>query len=422
LACGALVASRAVDLDDAIALQHGASPVPAPTTPAPGGVLRRPLATVLTAAALAAGAGAGYLLAPADSDANRSPVVLAGTSAAASTTAPPTTPATTAAPPATDPGSAVATPTKAKAKANTKVAAVPAAGDAKPTTPAPVPAPTTTSGTAPAPSAKPKTTKTTKKTKVKAKPPASTTTPSGPANAAANALPAIDHVWVIGIGSPLPEQDDSYLGDVLRSRGTVLSHYTPVATEPLLGAAALVAGQAPSADAQTIAGQLAHAQRTWRSYAAGATNCDVAPGANPLLAFPTVTSAPGCADGISDLSQLAADLGEQKRTPAFSYISVDPALDPGALDALLQQVVPAIRASDAYRSGLIAIVPTSADPIAATGALLLSPFAAASTTDEETVGPYALLRTFEDLLGLGHLGHAADGDVEPLGADVLAPR
>jgi len=42
----------------------------------------------------------------------------------------------------------------------------------------------------------------------------------------------------------------------------------------------------------------------------------------------------------------------------------------------------------------------------AVGALLLSPFVKAGTTDEEKFNHFSLLRTIEDLFGLKHLGYA----------------
>ncbi|HEY6758459.1 MAG TPA: hypothetical protein VI318_03180 [Baekduia sp.] len=422
LTCGAPVGRRSIDLDEAIALQHDGppttGPAPAPVPPAPGGVWRRPMASVVTAAALAVGVAAGFLLDPAGGEAGRQPVVLGSLAAAPvapSAAAPPTTaaPATTTAPPAVDPGTATV-PTTTTASKKTTAPAAPATPVVKTPVAAPVAAPKITNKTT-----------TTGSTKAKAKSggSAKASKPAVQTEAAADGLPAIDHVWVIGIGTPLPEQDDSYLGGTLLPRGTELSHYTPAATDPLAGAAALIAGQAPSADAPTLAGQLADAKESWRAYAAGAAGCDGAPGADPFLAFPTVTSAAGCADAIADLSRLPDDLKAEDKTPSFSYIAADPTLAPDALDAFLKQVVPPIRASEAYKkSGLLAIVPTSANPIAPTGALLLSPFAAAATSDDETLGPYTLLRTFEDLLGLDHLGHAADADVKPLSSDVLVPN
>jgi hypothetical protein len=233
-------------------------------------------------------------------------------------------------------------------------------------------------------------------------------------------LPRIDHVWVIGIGTPVTASDGGYLGGTLLARGTELPRYTPTSTDPLLGAAALVAGREPSASAKTIAARLDAAERSWRAYAPGAPSCAEASGPNPLLHFATVTSAVDCADRVAGLDRLPADLDAKGGPPAFSYVATDPALDAAGLDEQLKQVVEPIRRSAAYRrAGLIAIVPTSADPVAATGALILSPFAEGSTSVATTLGPYSLLRTFADLLGVDRPGHAGDADVTGLGPEVL---
>ncbi|MCW3039855.1 MAG: hypothetical protein JWM31_1760, partial [Solirubrobacterales bacterium] len=58
--------------------------------------------------------------------------------------------------------------------------------------------------------------------------------------------------------------------------------------------------------------------------------------------------------------------------------------------------------------------------VPATGALLLSPRLRAGVTDDTPTGPYALLRTLEDLFGLPPLGHAADPTVTPYDSAVLA--
>lgn len=240
-----------------------------------------------------------------------------------------------------------------------------------------------------------------------------------PSAAEAAGLPRIDHVWVIGIGAPLAALEGDYAADVLLARGTELPKYTPVSTDPALGAAALVAGQAPSPDASTIVEQLT-AKQSWRAYAPGAPNCTDAPNGNPLLSFLSVTSAPDCADRVARLDALTEDLDAP---PAFSYVATDPAIDPAGLEAQLKQVVEPIRRSAAFKkAGLIAIVPTAANPIAPTGALVLSPFAEGSTSVAKAYGPYSLLRTFSDLLGIDPPGEAAGKDVKGLGRDVLAPK
>jgi phosphatidylinositol-3-phosphatase len=48
------------------------------------------------------------------------------------------------------------------------------------------------------------------------------------------------------------------------------------------------------------------------------------------------------------------------------------------------------------------------------GALLLSPFVKAGTTSQEPYNDFSLLRTFEDLFGLAHLGYAAGSHVDAL--------
>lgn len=472
LACGALVGRRPLDPGEAIALRSpgaaapdaasaaAASPVlaaaptagsdapPAVVVPAPVadvGLWRRPATSILTAVALATGVTVGFVLESQSGSAVGAPLAQSGP---AVTTPATTTPGGAASPTAdskadvapavatTDPGTAdspaapdaadAATPA-GTAPATTPVSSVagPGAGDvatptatpaaddaAQATTPDDDDASETATSSPGRGTSAPSAAKPSKSTK-----------PAKPTAAAAAGLPKIDHIWVVGIGAPVSGRESGYLAEDLLPAGTELTKYAPVATDPLAGAADLVAGRGPSATATTIANQLTAAKRPWRSYAAGTPSCTDAPGVNPFLAFPSVASKPSCADGIAGLSALPADLAQADATPAFSYVATDPALDAAGLDAQLRQVVEPIRRSAAYkRSGLIAIVPTAANPAARTGALLLSPFAASSTSVGTAFGPYSLLRTFEDLLGLDRLGHAADAGVRALGPDVLTPE
>lgn len=434
LTCGALVGRRPVELDQAITYRHqrdtahATAPASAATTAplaavpstaieepastADVSVWRRPVTSIATALALAAGITVGFLTAPKGGVADGgAPVVANGRTGTDATPPTAATPAGDA--PATDAPAADA-PEPATAPDDEQAADVAAPGpdDAAPPVldvPAPVASPTPAAPTPAEAAAKPKPkpkagTSSAKRT---------TTTPS------TSKLPKVDHVWVIGVGTPVTARDGGYLGETLLERGTELPKYAPVSTDPLIGAAALVAGREPSASAKTIADRLTAAERPWRAYAPGTPGCDPAsPSGIPLLAFPTVTSTAGCGERIGGLADLTGDLDAP---PAFSYVATDPTLDADGLDAQLRQIVEPIRTSAAFkRAGLIAIVPTSADPIRATGALVLSPFAERSTAVSTKLGPYSLLRTFADLLGVKRPGHAADEDVAGLGPDVLA--
>jgi len=399
-----------------------AAPVAALATPAVG-LWRRPATSLLAAAALATGLTAGYLLDPQDGTAGGTAVARTQPAATAPAAEPPAT--TTTAP---APAAVAAAPDPAADAAATTAAAPPAtaAPSATDTTAAAtVAAPTASDDAATtAPSAGTTTTPAAERpAKKAARPATSTDEAKRPATTtAASDLPKIDHIWLVGIGSPVAPREGGYLGEALLASATELPKYAPVATEPLAGAADLLAGRAPSATAKTITDQLAAAKRSWRVYTPGATECSAAPDLNPLLAFPSVASAAGCADGIAPLSALPADVASKDAPPAFTYVALDPTLDPAALDEQLKRVVEPIRRSAAFkRAGLLAIVPTAANPVASTGALLLSPFVAGSTSVGTALGPYALLRTFQDLLGLKPLGGAGATGVRPLGPDVITP-
>jgi phosphatidylinositol-3-phosphatase len=171
---------------------------------------------------------------------------------------------------------------------------------------------------------------------------------------------------------------------------------------------------------------------------------------NPFVYFASILDSPECASDDTGLAALKGDLGQAKRTPSFSYVVPDRCDDgnptpctPGApagvaqSNAFLKQVVPEITASKAYReSGLLVITvdeaPSSGEfadsssccgqPLyanapsrtlagaprggGAVGALLLSPYVKGATTNEEPFNHFSLLRTIEDLFGLGHLGYA----------------
>jgi len=184
---------------------------------------------------------------------------------------------------------------------------------------------------------------------------------------------------------------------------------------------------------------------------------------NPFVYFHALSDSPTCALDDAGLAGLAGDLSSAKRTPSFSYIVPDRCHDaspgpcpgggaggvPGA-DELLKQVVPKILASQAYKHGGLLVITSDEAPSsgeyadsssccgqprfpnlpAATGsaaalppegggqvgALLLSPFVKGGAISQESFNHFSLLRTFEDLFGVKHLGYAAGahvGSLEP---------
>jgi hypothetical protein len=461
LSCGTLVGARSIDLGRAWALARAGEAVaaaPEADAPAPrASVWRRPTASVLTTAALALGVLGGFLLGPdggfADHGA-RAPLLLGGlggpattTTAAATTTEDDTPPAdtgTTDLAPAGDGDTSTATDDSTSdgttgdgttGDGTTGDDTTDDLGDGSPDLSGASGSDDTTPGSDP-----------------------------NLGGLASATLPPIDHVWVISVAgldrAALFGTPHGYLSDALASRGTLLANYTPVAASPLAGGSALLAGEAPSAATQagcatyadgdcvrpasvaTLAGQLTAKGKTWRAYVAGLgpAGCahpaagaptDPVAARDPFVFFHAIADAPECATGVVDLDHLGADLTAEDTLPSFSYIIPTAAEDgsaPGgtaALDAFLERTVAPIRRTKAYKSGgLIAIVPATVAPGTdpATGALLLSPFAGHGKRVDIAAGPYALLRTLEELFGLDHLGHAADEDVAALGSDVLAPR
>lgn len=172
---------------------------------------------------------------------------------------------------------------------------------------------------------------------------------------------------------------------------------------------------------------------------------------NPFVYFDSVIDSSQCTADDVGLQQLKRDLASAKRTPSFSYIVPDRCHDGNptpcsagaaaglaSAEPLLKQVVPEITGSKAYKeSGLLVITVDQApatgafadsssccgQPLfpnapaktlagtprggGAVGALLLSPYVKGGTTSQEAFNHFSLLRTIEDLFGLGHLGYAA---------------
>jgi phosphatidylinositol-3-phosphatase len=247
-------------------------------------------------------------------------------------------------------------------------------------------------------------------------------------------LPEIEHVFLIvltghgfeesfGKASPAP-----YLAKELPSKGELLSNYYAVAAGGLANEIALLSGQGPTletaadcpdytdivpgtvsviaeqvegngcvypAATETLPGQLAAAELTWKGYveaiasgapegsatcrhpALGAADANQAPlpgspflsWRNPFAYFHSLLDDPECATNDVGLDQLAPDLAKASGTPNLSYIVPDACHDgaetpcePGAAaglagaEAFLKTVVPEIEASPAYEEGgLIAI-------------------------------------------------------------------
>ena len=184
---------------------------------------------------------------------------------------------------------------------------------------------------------------------------------------------------------------------------------------------------------------------------------------NPFVYFHSLIDSPTCALDDVGLTRLDGDLSTAKRTPSFSYIVPDRCHDaslgpcPGggagglaAANTLLEQIVPKILASQAYKHGGLLVITTDEAPSSGeyadsssccgqprfpnlpapagsaaalppegggqVGALLLSPFVKGGTINQESFNHFSLLRTFEDFFGVTHLGFAGGahvGSLEP---------
>jgi phosphatidylinositol-3-phosphatase len=213
----------------------------------------------------------------------------------------------------------------------------------------------------------------------------------------------------------------------------------------------------------TIGDQLDGAALPWRAYMEGmSAPCmhpnsgapddnltgDYATARNPFVYFHSLLDLGDCQSDDLPYSRAAAALHAPSRTPSYAFISPSPC-DSGAVttcvagrptgaaaaDAFLKRVVPTILHSAAYRaSGALVIVftatpsssttasstttpsATSAPAATATatasrpvrtGALVLSRFTKAGSTDARAYDPYSVLRTAEDVFSLSKLARAA---------------
>jgi phosphatidylinositol-3-phosphatase len=246
------------------------------------------------------------------------------------------------------------------------------------------------------------------------------------------------------------------------------------------GAGSVAPGQAVGqgcvypARVRTVADQLAAKHLSWRGYmedmgrgcrhpALGSRDTthkarkgdQYAARHNPFVYFASLTSKASCAQRDVSLSHLAKDLQSVRTTRNLSYISPNlcndghdaPCVDgrPGGLvsaNRWLRRWVPRILDSPAFRrDGLLVVTfdeagsgdasaccgdqagPNSARPGITgpgggrVGAVLVSRFITPGTTSTRPYNHYSLLRTIEDVFGLGHLGYAQTS--QSFGSDVF---
>ncbi|MEA2423766.1 MAG: phosphatidylinositol-3-phosphatase [Thermoleophilaceae bacterium] len=231
---------------------------------------------------------------------------------------------------------------------------------------------------------------------------------------------------------------------------------------------------------QTIAGQLASTGQTWKGYMEDmGTNCrHPAPGQpddtqtakpndqyaarhNPFVYFHSLLDSGACAANDVPLTQLSTDLGAAATTPNLAFITPNLCHDghdtpcvngePGGLqsaDAFLQNWIPQIQASPAYSEGSLIVVafdeaesgdataccgempgpntvnpggPTPGPGGGRTGMVLIGQHIAAGTTNATPYNHYALLRSLENIFGVGYLGYAGQSGLQAFGSDVYTP-
>jgi phosphatidylinositol-3-phosphatase len=185
---------------------------------------------------------------------------------------------------------------------------------------------------------------------------------------------------------------------------------------------------------------------------------------DPFVYFHAIIDDPARCDAhVVNLDALPKDLRSVATTPNYTFITPNLCNDghdpecidggPGgfqAVDAFLRKWVPLITASPAFKQdGLLVVTFDESEgngpegstaccgerPLASAtrpagvlgpgggriGAVLVSPFIAPGTVSTAPYNHYSLLRTVEDVFGLGHLGYAAEPDLKSFGADVFNP-
>jgi hypothetical protein len=157
---------------------------------------------------------------------------------------------------------------------------------------------------------------------------------------------------------------------------------------------------------------------------------DYATSQNPFVYFHSLLDLGDCTKDDLPLTALPGGLRSPSHTANLVYIApglcddgsgaacpgVTP-VGPAAADAFLERWVPAVLSSRAYkRDGVLVIVLTSPDAQLGvgtafnrsirTGALVISRYARPGSTTPGRYNPYSVLRSIEDLFGLGPLAHA----------------
>lgn len=179
---------------------------------------------------------------------------------------------------------------------------------------------------------------------------------------------------------------------------------------------------------------------------------------NPFMYFHSVIDdRAGCKQHVVNLRRLAHDLREVRTTRKFTFIAPDLCSDGhddecvntsqaggyGGIDQFLRRWVPKILASKAYkRNGLLIVTFDESESGAEaccfqpsgpntpmqgiqgpggglTGTVLVSPFIARGTVNDQPYNHYDYLHTIEDIFGLDYLGYAAEPAVRSFGPDVF---
>jgi len=182
---------------------------------------------------------------------------------------------------------------------------------------------------------------------------------------------------------------------------------------------------------------------------------------DPFVYFHSIIDSPACAKNVVGLDQLTQDLRATSTTPNLSYITPNlcddghdaPCVDgrPGGLvsaDAWLATWIPKILASPAFRrDGMLVVTFDEADFTSGSpdttsccgegpgpnsplpgiaglgggrvGAVIVSRWTRPGVVNATAYNHYGLLRSIEDLFGLGHLGYAGAPGVASFGPDVF---